>query len=103
MFVLEVLEALIHEYSEEVVQSVVIPDQGQQFADDIRAKWNFLVHVEHSSGWQIRKNKVHKGLFYNYKGCFSVILLDLIDADYKFITNVSVGSNRSASGLNLGH
>ena len=35
-------------------------------------------------------------LYYNYKGYFSVILMALVDANYKFIW-VSVGANGSAS------
>jgi len=35
-------------------------------------------------------------LYYNYKGYFSVILMALVDANYKFIW-VNVGANGSAS------
>ena len=35
-------------------------------------------------------------VYYNYKGFYSIVLMALVDADYKFLW-VEVGSNGSAS------
>ncbi|XP_060582559.1 putative nuclease HARBI1 [Ruditapes philippinarum] len=101
-FVPEVLDAIIQEYSEEVLPAVVTAEQWQQIADDFRTKWNFPHVCGALDGKHVRiKNPKNSGsLFYNYKGFFSIILLALVDANYKFIW-VSVGANGSASDAQL--
>lgn len=102
LFVPEVLETVIKEYSEDVMPAVVTPEQCQQIADDFQAKWN----LPHACGAldgrhvRIKCSKEFGTLYYNYKGFFSIILLALVDADYKFIW-VSVGANGSASDVQL--
>ncbi|XP_060556342.1 uncharacterized protein LOC132717007 [Ruditapes philippinarum] len=90
------------EYSEEVLPAVVTAEQWQQIADDFRTKWNFPHVCGALDGKHVRiKNPKNSGsLFYNYKGFFSIILLALVDAYYKFIW-VSVGAYGSASDAQL--
>lgn len=101
-FVPEVLESLIQEYSEEVLPAIVTPQQWQEIASDFQTKWNFLHVCGAIDGKHVRiKNPKNSGsLFYNYKGFFSLILLALVDADYKFIW-VNVRANGSASDAQL--
>ena len=101
-FIPEVLEAIILEYSEEVLPAVVTPEQWQEIANDFQTKWNFPHTCGAIDGKHVRikKPKNSGSLFYNYKGFFSLILLALVDANYKFIW-VSVGANGSASDAQL--
>lgn len=86
LFVPQILEAVIHEYSK-VMPVVVTLVQWQQIADDFQANCNF----PYACGALDRKHARIKcpqdsdTLYYNFKGFFSIILLVLIDADYKFI------------------
>ena len=101
-FVPEVLEAVIQEYSEEVLPAIVTPEQWQEIASDFQTKWNFphVCGAIDGKHVRIKKPKNSGSLFYNYKGFFSIILLTLVDANYKFIW-VSVGANGSASDAQL--
>lgn len=102
LFVPKVLEAVIQEYFDEVLPAIVTPEQWQKIAHDFQTKWN----LPHACGAldgkhvRIKKPKDSGSLFYNYKGFFSIILLAIVDADYKFIW-VSVGANGSASDAQL--
>ena len=49
---------------------------------------------------RIRNPKDSGSLFYNYKGIFSMTLLAVVDANYKFVW-ISVEANGSASDARL--
>ena len=61
----------------------------QQFS----AKWNFPNCIGAIDGKHIRVvcRKNSGSLFFNYKNYFSIVLLALVDADYKFIA-IDAGS-----------
>ncbi|XP_052222164.1 uncharacterized protein LOC127838414 [Dreissena polymorpha] len=101
-FVPEILEALIQEYSGEVLPAIVTTEQWQEIADDFQTNWNFPHACGALDGKHVRiKNPKNSGsLFYNYKGFFSIILLALVDSNYKLIW-VNVGANDSASDAQL--
>lgn len=62
-------------------------------AKQFELKWNYPNAVAAVDGKHVRIKAPNSSgsLFYNYKGFFSVVLLALVDADYKFIA-VDVGS-----------
>ncbi|XP_062567550.1 putative nuclease HARBI1 [Saccostrea cucullata] len=76
----------------------VEPDEWQQIAEQFRNRRN-LDHVLGAlDGKHIAIKCPRNGgsLYYNYKGFHLLILMGLVDADYKFIW-VDVGANGSAS------
>ena len=72
--------------------------EWRQLAEQFKVRWN-LDHVLGAlDGKHIAIKCPRNGgsLYYNYKGFHSIILMRLVDADYKFIW-VDVGANGCAS------
>ncbi|XP_061179014.1 putative nuclease HARBI1 [Saccostrea echinata] len=98
LLVRKVCESIIVEYADEVIACSTTTDERQQIAEQFRVRWN-LDHVLGAlDGKHIAIKCPRNGgsLYYNYKGFHSLILMGLVDADYKFIW-VDVGANGSAS------
>ena len=63
------------------------PIQWRPIAEGFMRRWNFphtLVAID-GKHVAIKKPPRSGTLYYNYKGFFSVILLAMVDHDYKFI------------------
>ena len=93
----EVCEAIISEFSEELVPVPSTPEEWNKISDDFSSRWNFHHCLGALDGKHIaiRCPKQGGSLYYNYKGFHSIILMAMVDADYKF-TWVDVGSHGSA-------
>lgn len=97
-FIPEVCQAIIDEYSAEVMPIPTTPEEWKRISDQFGSRWNFHHAVGALDGKHVSiKCPENAGsLYYNYKGFNSIILFALVDADYKFIW-VDVGANGSAS------
>ena len=98
IFVREVCEAIIEELGEEVVSVPDTEDKWREVASKFETRWNFPHTLGAIDGKHIAmKSPTNSGtVYHNYKGFFSLILLGLVDADYKFLW-VDVGANGSTS------
>ena len=95
--IIQVCEAIIAEYAEEMVPCPTTAEQWKEVSKVFSNRWNFHHCLGALDGKHI-KMRCPKGggsLYYNYKGFHSVILMALVDADYKFLW-VDVGSNGCA-------
>ncbi|XP_041351150.1 putative nuclease HARBI1 [Gigantopelta aegis] len=87
MFIPEVCQAIVEEYKDEVTPCPTTPDGWRTVADEFQRKGN----VPHACGAldgkhvAIRCPANTRSLYQNYKGFFSVVLLALVDANYKFL------------------
>ena len=96
-FIPEVCGAILDEY----YNAATLPkseDEWKETAKMFWNRWNLPHCLGAIDGKHIAmKQPAHSGtLYHNYKGFFSMILLGLVDADYRF-TWVVVGANGSTS------
>jgi len=101
-FIPEVCEAIISVYLDELVSCPTTPEGWKEIADKFASRWN----LPHCCGALDGKHVAIRcpantgSVYYNYKGFYSIILMALVDADYKFVF-VDVGTNggRSDGGV----
>ena len=67
------------------------PNEWHAIADGFMQKWNF----PHTCG-AIDGKQWWGSIYYNYKKFFSVVLMALVDPDYKFVM-VDIGGRGAAS------
>ena len=84
--VTEVCDAIVEEYMEEVLDTPMQPHQWAEIADEFSRRWNLPHCVGAVDGKHVAIRKPKKGgsVFWNYKGYNSVVLMAMVDADYKF-------------------
>ena len=93
----EVCETITAEYADEAIQAPTTELQWRDIAEQFSTRWQFRHCLGALDGKDIRiQCLAHGGSdYYNYNGYHSIILIALVDADYKF-SWVDVGSNGSA-------
>lgn len=87
LFVPEVCRAILEEYRDEVFRTPRTPAEWAVVAQRFQDRWNFphccgAIDGKHIA---IKKPPQTGTLYYNYKGFLSMVLLGVVDADYKFL------------------
>lgn len=87
LLVADVCNAIITEYATEAIQCPTSEEEWAAIAEVFQSKWQF----PHCCGALDGKHvaivcpRNSGSLFRNYKGFFSIVLMALVDADYKFL------------------
>lgn len=91
-------DAIIQEYLEEVMTCPSTPEEWKQVAQVFSDKWNFHHTCGAIDGKHVAIKCPANGgtLYFNYKKFYSIVLMALVDANYRFLY-VSLGANGSAS------
>ena len=103
-FLPEVCRAIQDEFSREYLRCPTTPDEWKELEREIRIRW----HVPHALGAldgkhvALKKPKNTGALYHNYKGFFSIVMLALVDGQYKFrwVNTGTVGSCSDAQIFN---
>ena len=98
LFVPQVCSAIYNEYREELFGLPENSAQWRALAEKFGSRWNFHHCCGAIDGKHIEiKRPAHSGSeYFNYKGYFSVILLAVVDADYKFLWCCTGGSGSAS-------
>ena len=102
IIVQEVCQAIVEEYKDEAVNCPTTPAEWAPIADQFERRWN----VPHACGALDGKHvacrkPVNSGsIYHNYKGFYSIVLMGLVDADYKFLW-IDVGGHGHMSDAQI--
>ena len=104
LLITKVCQAIIDEYNykDEVMRSPTTPEEWRAISNKLAERWNF----PHTCGALDDKHVNCKclpnsgSLYYNYKGFYIVVIMALVDADYKFIW-ADIGGMGSASDAQI--
>ena len=93
----EVCQAIFDEYHNKVVICPTTEEEWKRVAEQFSDRWQFHHTLGALDGKHValRCPKNAGSLYYNYKGFYSIFLLTLVDADYKFLW-ADIGANGSA-------
>ncbi|XP_034039667.1 putative nuclease HARBI1 [Thalassophryne amazonica] len=102
VFVPQVCQAIIEELSDEVLMCPDTAEGWKQVAHHFYNRWNFPHCVGAIDGKHVAIKKPGKSgsVFYNCKGFFSIVLLAIVDAHYKFMY-VDIGKTGSGSDADV--
>ena len=86
-FVPEVCDAITRAYQDQVLKCNTLPEDWLQVESIFRQRWNFPHALGALDGRHIPIRCPQGGcsLFQNCKGFYSIVLLTLVDGDYKFL------------------
>lgn len=98
----EVTEAIIAEFAEEQLNCPTTREGWIAIADKFATRWNYHHCLGALDGKHVAMKKPQNSgsLYHNYKGFFSIILMALVDADYRFLW-VDVGAAGSNSDAQI--
>jgi hypothetical protein len=98
----EVCAAILEEYEAEVLRCPNTVPEWLQVAHQFQTRWNVPHAVGALDGKHVRIKNPPKGgsQYYNYKGYFSMVLMALVDANYKFLW-VEIGNPGSNSDAQI--
>ena len=101
-FIPQVCKAILKEFQREYLVCPTDPEDWKKIAERFRNRWNVPHAVGALDGKHIaiKKPKKSGSEYFNYKGYFSLVLLALVDADYKFLW-VNVGASGSSSDAQI--
>ena len=101
-FVPKVCKAILHEFQNEYLICPTEPEDWKSIEEKFRNRWNAPHAVGTLDGKHIAIRKPWKSgsEYFNYKGYFSLVLLALVDAEYKFLW-VNVGASGSSSDAQI--
>ena len=96
--ILEVCQALVDVMEDEFIKIPTVAEEWQAVAHDFQQKWQFPHTLGALDGKHIRITKPPHGgsLYYNYKQFDSIVMMALVDANYKFLW-VQIGDAGSCS------
>ena len=94
----EVCEAIIAEFMDECIVCPSTPEEWLKVEKQFRLRWNMPHALGAIDGKHVAiRCPPHTGTrYHNYKGYFSISMLALVDADYKYIW-IDVGANAGCS------
>ena len=97
-FVPVVCQALFAEFQDKYLTCSTDPEDWKKVEEEFRTRWNVFHALWGLDGKHISMKKPKKSGsdYYKYKAFFSMLLLALVDADYRFLS-VDVGSSGSSS------
>merc|ERR1712055_890818 len=83
----EVTMSIVEEYKKEVMPVPTTTQEWKAISDLFQKRWNVPHAIGALDGKHIAIKKLHSSgsYYFNYKKFFSVVLMALVDADYKFI------------------
>ena len=101
-FAPQVCKAILKEFQQEYLVCPTDPEDWKKIEERFRNRWNFPHAVRALDGKHIaiKKPKKSGSEYFNCEGYFSLVLLALVDADYKFLW-VNVGSSGSSSDAQI--
>ncbi|XP_070188769.1 uncharacterized protein [Littorina saxatilis] len=102
LVVRDVCQAIIDEYVDEMLVCPSTPEGWRAVADKFFQRWNFPNTCGALDGKHVACRCPPKSgsLYFNYKGFYSIVLMALVDADYKFIW-ADIGGTGSASDAQI--
>ena len=98
----EVCQAIVAEFKDELIPCPTTEAEWRPLAEEFYRKWN----VPHACGAldgkhvAIRRPPQSGTMYFNYKGFFSVVLMALVDANYRFLW-IDCGGKGSMSDAQL--
>ena len=101
----QVCKPILKEFQHEYLMCPTEPEDWKKIEERFRNRWNVSHAVGALDGKHIaiKKPKKSGSEYFNHKGCFSLVLLALVNADYKFLWVNMVASGSSSDAQIFNH